>query len=224
MNQYNVTLTGITPLLLHADNFKFREKVKTWIKRPENKSMSVAGDDRSPAFTWIGYCYFNNGKVCMPSDNLMTLFRDAGKKVPTGKKGASFKLLMAAGLLIDQIAWDVETWGEDGVVRTVSEKEIMALMNEPDFSKHEEAAEKMGFVLFPKSAKIMKAKNIRVRPRFNNWRISGTITVLDDSITQDVLDDILRVAGMFVGCGDWRPGSPMSPGSWGKFTHVISPL
>lgn len=219
MDRYQIELTGTTPLIMHNDNLKFREIVKKWISRPENKKISSAGDDRTPPFTWIGYCYFNQGKLCIPSDNLMTLFRDAGKKVPTGKKGASFKTAMAASVLVDQAGWTMENAG-----KTISEAEIKKLMDEKDFEEHEKKAAELGFELFTKCAKIGKAKHVRVRPRFENWKIAGSITILDESVTKSVLDDILIVAGLFVGLCDWRPGSVQSPGPFGKFTHKISKI
>jgi hypothetical protein len=57
-----------------------------------------------------------------------------------------------------------------------------------------------------------------VRPRFSRWSCSGTITVLDEMITEDVLRNILVFAGRYSGIGDWRPSAPKSPGPWGKFS------
>jgi hypothetical protein len=44
------------------------------------------------------------------------------------------------------------------------------------------------------------------------------LTVLDEQITKDVLRNILVHAGAYAGLCDWRPSSPMAPGSFGKFT------
>jgi len=63
MEQYQVTLKGLTPLLMHSDNLAFSERVTAWQKAPENKANSKAGDDRSPAWTWIGYLYHDGKHV-----------------------------------------------------------------------------------------------------------------------------------------------------------------
>ena len=78
MEQYQVTLKGLTPLLMHSDNLAFSERVQAWQKAPENKANSKAGDDRSPAWTWIGYLYHDGKHVGIPADNLMTMLREAG--------------------------------------------------------------------------------------------------------------------------------------------------
>ena len=76
--RYSVTLVGETPLLMHQDNLAWEDVMAQWRKDPANKKASVAGDDRSPAFRWIGNLYTDNGVVSIPSDNLMTLLREGG--------------------------------------------------------------------------------------------------------------------------------------------------
>jgi hypothetical protein len=95
---------------------------------------------------------------------------------------------------------------------------IQALTEESDFTVHESTAERLGFTLFVKRAKIGKNKHIRVRPRFNRWECGGTVTVLDEMITSAVLNNILTFAGVYCGIGDWRPSSPDKPGSFGQFS------
>jgi len=41
MDQYEVTLTGLTPLLIHSDNLAFGEKVKAWQKDPHNNAAQA---------------------------------------------------------------------------------------------------------------------------------------------------------------------------------------
>jgi hypothetical protein len=213
---YKVTITGQTPLLMHHDNLAWAEKLKDWQKDPANAAGSIAGDDRSPAMRWIGNLYHEGGYVVVPSDNLMTVLREGGAKCPTGKKGATFKRQTQSGLVVDQSAWMIEVNGGP-----ISMDTIKPLMDEADFSKHVTAIEDLGFTLFVKRAKIGQAKHVRVRPRFDSWACSGTITVFDEMITKDVLQNILTFAGAYAGIGDWRPSSPRSPGSFGKFTAVV---
>ena len=91
MDQYKITLEGLTPLLMHNDNLNFSEKVKEWQTAPENKALSVAGDDRSPAWSWIGYLYHDGKTVGVNSDNIMTMLREGGSKVKTGKGKETYK-------------------------------------------------------------------------------------------------------------------------------------
>jgi hypothetical protein len=54
--------------------------------------------------------------------------------------------------------------------------------------------------------------------------VRGTITILDEDLfglSQDIVQMIFNQAGTFCGLGDWRPGSPKSPGFYGKFVTKL---
>jgi hypothetical protein len=177
MKQYKVKLNGLTPLLMHQDNLAFSEKVKKWQKDPANKELSIAGDDRSPAWTWLGYCYHNNRVLGLPSDNLMTMLREGGCKV-VNKGKETYKKQTQAGILIDQEQWDLYL-GE----KTVPVSELNALVGKTDFNAHLDVAEKYGFELNVKRAKIGAAKHVRVRPMFREWAVVGSLTVIDEELS-----------------------------------------
>jgi hypothetical protein len=210
MKKYMVKLIGVTPLLLHKDNFKWQERVKAWTRDPNNKKKSIPGDDRTPAWTWIGYCYFANNLLVMDVDNIMAMLRDAGKKCPAAKGKGSLKAATQSGILVDEIGWPIVING-----KTVKQKDIEKLSDEEDFEKHEKLAIAHGFELFPKRGKIGAQKHLRIRPRFDDWTISGSMTVLDDTLDKSI-KMILEQGGRYVGIGDWRPGSPAS-GRFGMF-------
>lgn len=216
-NQFNVRLIGQTPLLMHNDNLTWAEVMAKWSLDPANKKNSVAGDDRSPACRWIGNLYTESGKVVIPSDNIMTVLREGGAKCPTGKRGGTFKRQTQSGLVVDQSAWPLLVNGKE-----ISYSPIDALIEEKDFQEHAKTSSTLGFTLFVKRARIGQAKHVRVRPRFDNWEASGSITVFDETITKDVLQMILLNAGQYCGIGDWRPSSPKSPGPWGKFIAEVA--
>jgi len=214
---YSVEMTGVTPVIFHNDNLSWSEQIKKWCDDPNNKKFSVAGDDRTPAWRWIGYSYFDKGVMCVPADNLMTLLREGGAKCPTGKKGATYKRQTQSGLVVNEVAWPLI-----GPKGTVLQSDVETLVGNNDFPDHEKFADDHGFFLFVKRAKIGTAKHVRVRPRFDSWSASGTITVLDETITKDVLTNILTQAGIYCGLGDWRPSSPKSPGAFGKFSVKVT--
>lgn len=219
MNKYQVHIKGETPLLMHAHNIAWLEAMRQWGMDPGNKKNSVAGDDRTPAHRWIGCLYIDGGMVCMPSDNLMSMLREGGKRCPTGKGKGTYMRQSQSGLVVDQSSWVLE-----GACGTIKWSDIEPLTREPDFTKHEAHARELGFELFAKGVKIGKARHIRVRPRFDRWACAGTITVLDDTITEGVLRNILTFAGAYSGLGDWRPSSESKPGSFGKFTVTMEAL
>ena len=217
MERYEVTLNGVSPILMHRDNIKWGERATKWQKDPANKKLSTPGDDRTPAWTWIGYLYEMNKKVIViDSDNLMSMLRDGGTKTPARQGRGSMKAATQSGILVNEIGWVLKLNGKE-----IPYEPILALADENDFEKHEALADKLGFELFVKRARIGTAKHVRVRPRFENWSASGTITVSDPQLTEDMLNTIFAFAGRYAGIGDWRPGSPSKPGQFGTFTAEI---
>jgi hypothetical protein len=220
MKKAQVEITGMTPLLMHADNIDWGDLMDEWKKSPENKGRSKAGDDRTPPWRWIGCLNYDNpkdGVVTIPSEYIMRSIMGGAAEVPTGKGKKTFKAQSQSGLLCSELHWPLVV--NDS---TISMKDIndLRLIND-SFKEQMEAVEGMGFSLFVKRAKIGQSKHIRVRPRFDNWKISGEITILDRDITEDILLTILTISGQYKGLGDWRPGSP-TPGAFGMFKARIN--
>ena len=166
----------------------------------------------------MGNLYVESGVIVIPSDNLMTMMREGGKRCMTGKGQQTFKSQTQSGLVVDQAGWPIIT----STAAPIPYKPFRDLINESAFEKHEAAATDHGFSLFVKRAKIGAAKHVRVRPRFDVWSCSGSVTILDENITKAVFQNILTFAGTYAGIGDWRPSSPKSPGPFGKFTAEIT--
>lgn len=217
MNSYQVEITGTSPLLLHNDNIAFADILKKWREVPANKALSVPGDDRSPAFSWLACLYKDeaNVNVVMPADNLMRCLMEGGASVPTGKGQKTFKAQTQSGLLMREAAWPLMIDG-----RALSCAPFDALTTELDFSVHEQVAKDHGFVLFVKRAKIGSSKHVRVRPKFYRWGCRGVIDVQDQQLTLPVLQTILTFSGQYKGLGDWRP-SGRTPGPFGMFSATV---
>lgn len=223
MNRYEVTIEGQTPLLMHHDNLAWDTVLKKWVLDPANKKNGIAGDDRSPAFRWIGYLYrtVNGISPAIPSDNIMTMLREGGAKCPTGKGQQTFKAITQSGLIVDQSEWALI---DPRTGKPYNIKGVDDLVQEPDYIAHEAWAANHGFELFAKRAKVGSNKHVRVRPRFDHWAAAGTITVMESRITADVLQNILTFGGVYSGIMDWRPSSPKSPGVFGRFTATTKKI
>jgi len=216
---FRVTLTGRTPLLMHADNLEWADELEAYRKLPASQKnegkANKAGDDRSPAWSWIG-CLYHDGKViALPLDNIMRVLMDGGALVPSGKRG-SLKSATQSGLMVGEPFWPLLIGG-----KPVEVAPIMALRNDPLFTTHQATAKKLGFELFPKRVRIGQSKHVRVRPKFDQWSTTGTV-IATDSLLADVktLQAILDQAGCYKGLGDWRPGS-RTPGPFGMFKAKV---
>jgi len=217
MKQAQVTITGSTPLLVHADNIEWSDRMEEWKNDPKNKKLSKPGDDRTPPWRWIG-CLNHDGKVLtMPSEYIMRTIMEGATQVPTGKGQKTFKAQSQSGLLCQDFHWPLLVRG-----KTVSFGDVSALIDdEIKFRDQIEQVRTFGFELFIKRAKIGQSKHIRVRPRFEEWSCSGIITIIDSQITMELLQQFLEIAGQYKGLGDWRPGAK-TPGPFGMFTAQVT--
>jgi hypothetical protein len=217
MRSYTVTLTSKMPMLHHADNIEWSDDMDAWKNDPANKKGSKAGDDRSPAFRWLGSLYHDGEVIAVPNDNLMRAFMEGGAMVPVpgGRNGKTFKAQTQSGMLVDGTHWPLLIKG-----KAVSVKPILALRNEKNFAVHRAQVEKHGFSLHVKRAKIGQSKHVRVRPIFENWSTTGVVHVWDEQITKETLEQIVTHAGLYKGLGDWRPGGK-TPGPYGMFTATV---
>lgn len=223
--KYLVTLTGTQPLIMHRDNVEWSDTIKAWQQDPNNKKLSKAGDDRSPAWTWLGSLYHDDRVIAISADNIMTMLREGGASVPVpgGKNGKTFKSQSQSGILPLDPFWPVLVPQKDGkreVYTEIPVEPLAALEGNADFEKHAETVRDVGFELFVKRVKVGTSKHIRVRPMFRRWTAAGSILVTDTQITRQVLVSILDMAGKLKGLCDWRPSSK-TPGPYGTFEATV---
>jgi hypothetical protein len=219
---YSVIITGETPLLMHHDNIEWSDYMDEWKNNPENKKISKAGDDRTPAWRWIGCCYHNKEVLAIPQANIMRAIMEGGAMVPLpgAKNNKTFKAQTQSGMMCIESFWPLITVHGD----TIPWPDIYAMQTENSFSETRKMIQALGFDLLIKRAKIGQAKHVRVRPEFDSgWVIKGSIMVWDDQITTKSLEDILECAGQYKGLGDWRPGGK-TPGPYGRFTSMIEQI
>ncbi len=217
MRTYTVQLEGVTPLLMHRDNLEFKAAIEKWQRDPANRDKSVPGDDRSPAWSWIGSLYHDGEAIAVPSDCVMASLMGSGAEVkaPRGKK--SMKAQTQSGMAFSEPFLAFTTNGSRG---RVDMARFAALQQEEDFDQHMAAARAAGFALDIRRARIGTSKHVRVRPVFETWKASGSLNVWDDSLTADVLGTIFYIAGDKYGILEWRPGC-RRPGPFGRFRAAI---
>ena len=213
--RFNFTLTGLAPIIMHWDNIEWADQMeqeRTRIKS-EDVALFKAGDDRCPPKTWKGYTYNDGKHVCLPNDNLRScIMRGAAKVELKGKE--SFKKLSQSGILFDELYIDLFVDGKQIPFPPIQDIQ-------GPFRDHAEAVKKMGFKLLVKRAVVGQSKHIRVRPMFENWQAVGSFLVVEEQITDEVLNTIWEKSGLQVGLCDWRPGAPRSPGPYGRFATEL---
>lgn len=208
-------LNGLTPLIIHADDVEKADELKAYRQDPKNKKSSVNGDDRYPAWTWQSYLYTDGKDLVLPSEVVSAALRKAGAQL-TLKGKSTFKSLTQSGMAFtDEYC---ELAGSEGVV---SMADVLAIRDLP-FKEQAAKAEELGIKLYVKRLPVGQAKTVRVRPRFDVWRVRGEVETFDDAITHDVLLQLFDLAGRLSGLGDYRPSSPKCPGPYGTFETKLA--
>jgi hypothetical protein len=221
IRNFAVEIDGITPIIFHNDDIEWSDQMDDWRGDPENAKNSKPGDDRFPAYRWLGYLYHDDaGRIIVPAANLSRVLMEGGAQIPVpGARNSkkTFKAQSQSGILIRDVGWPLYCNGSGAPLEFAALESVKSLK----FADHKAVVSKLGFELFVKRVRVGQAKHVRVRPRFRKWRIAGVLTVTDDAITRDVLQQLFDQAGTYKGLGDWRPSSN-TPGSHGLFTAKIS--
>lgn len=220
METFEVNCTGITPLIMHADDVEWADYMEAWKNDPENGKYSKAGDDRTPAWRWIGYCWHDGQYVGIPADALGSCLMKAGTRVliPGKKHGKTFKELSQSGMAIVNPLSPIVLMGG----RKLSVKDVESFRETQAFADHKKEAARLGFNLLVKRATVGSSKHVRVRPQFADWKFSFRLSVWEDLLTEKAITDICSIAGNAIGLGDWRPTAPKKPGPYGRFEAVVS--
>jgi hypothetical protein len=217
MRTYDVKLESVTPLLMHRDNLEFKAVVERWQRDPANRDKSIPGDDRSPAWNWIGSLYTDGKTVALPTDCVMASCMGAGAEVKAPRGRRSLKSQTQSGMSSADpfLAFTVNGG------RPIRIADLQALQENEDFNQHLTTARTLGFALDIRRARIGTSKHVRVRPVFDTWHARGVLNVWDDTLTTDVLETVFYLAGDKYGLLEWRP-SGRRPGPFGRFRAELT--
>jgi hypothetical protein len=219
IQKFRFKLTSLSPMLMHRDSIDWADTMEAWKNDSKNSRKSKAGDDRTPAWRWVGYTYTDGDTVGIPFQNLSASLMKAASSVPVpgGKGGKTFKSDTMSGMSIDGTHCPLVIPG----IGTIKMADITKLLKIDDWTEMREAVKALGFRLDATRATVGMSKHIRVRPIFDKWTCEGTCEVWDERLAK-ALPEIFEIAGARVGIGDWRPSSPKKPGPFGRFTAEVS--
>jgi hypothetical protein len=219
-----LTLRSATELLMDRDNISYSERLVRWQKDPTNADQQVPGDDRAPAWGWLGKLHYDEATklVGLPQSMLLACLRAAATTIPhpTAKGGKTLKELSQAGIQFTKTSFPLLVHRpQDGQWRPIPYDELAhKLGDELDFVVHEEVVKQFGFRLDVRRSKPQyNRSHVRVRPMFAPWRCVCEMRVMDDVLTDAVLMQMFEIAGSSKGIGNWRPSNGRA-GSYGIFT------
>lgn len=208
--QIEFTLTGITPLLMHARDLDAEDEIKEEVKAESLAGIKTPkGDDRFPSWKWQTYVYTNDdGYFTFPPENIQASLREGGTKIIMQKQTTYKEATQSCICVLDKS------------LLLVNDKPIniapFAKLDKELFAVHAAEARKHGFQLYAKHARVNGRHHVRVRPRFDTWKVKGELTLTDpEYFGVDILKQIFDVSGKR-GIGDWRPSSG-KPGPYGQY-------
>jgi len=171
---------------LVSDSTYGQSKFHTTEKLP--KELSAAYEDR----TWREKSHYDeNGIVFIPGTSFATSLREAAKylsiQIP-GKGKATFTKHFDAGIIVTQ--------------------NISLGVHKDDLKKTT--------VFVPSDGRVGGSKRvIKHFPIVFSWSGEIEYAIMDDVITQDVFEQVLKTSGQLIGIGYWRP---RNRGLYGRFS------
>lgn len=174
----SVQVEGISPLLQHK------------YPLPDFENLSKGGKQKTGEVNyseeWRQYLYANaDGEVYQPAlhfDGAMVKAA-AGYKIQ-GARGKTYKDLFKGNVFCspDEILHGIKT-----------PNTLDADADKPLY-------------LDVRPVVVQRARVVRIRPAFKpGWKLDFEITVLDDQVPANVVNEVLSLAGRTVGIGDFRP-------------------
>jgi len=219
LENYEFTLQGRMPILMHSEDIEGADRVKAWRRDPLHKNTD-RGDDRHPAWTWVTYLYIDSktGLISIPQTSLIKMLVEAGKsfKMPGSRK--TLKGAVAALVQFNLINYPLTFDGD----KQVNYEALLPIADMEKFDKQAEEVRKLGFTIDMRRVTVGTNKHIRCRPHFHNWSITGRIRVdnTDGTIDKTTVEELFNFAGRFQGLCDYRP-SARNPGPFGTFDATV---
>lgn len=178
MYSVNCTVKGVAPLMQHRYPMPDLASL--------NKGGKRSSGEKDYSQEWREYLYYDaNNMVYQPGAHFEgALTKAAASFKVKGKRGASYKDLFKGSVFVtpDHIPHNVQVPDE---LDADADKQLYLDM---------------------RPVVVMRARVVRLRPCFKTgWELSFSIDVLDDGIPDDLLQDVLVLAGKAVGVGDFRP-------------------
>lgn len=178
MYTIDVSVEGIAPLMQHR------------YPLPDFEDLSKGGKKRTGetdySQEWREYLYVtSDGEIYQPATHFdgAMVKAAAGYKIQ-GQRGKTYKDLFKGNVFCSP----------DSILHGTKAPESL----DTDGDKR--------LYLDVRPVVVQRARVVRVRPCFKTgWKLDFEITVLDDQIPANVVNEVLTLAGRTVGIGDFRP-------------------
>jgi hypothetical protein len=170
-------IQGIAPLLMHSGQLADPQNAiaKALRQISEKRAKTEADHAELARLEWYGSLYLAGGEPCIPGELLEALLIEAAKK---SKRGPAAK----AGILCEQHS--------------------PLLYAGP---RHPDALWADGGYTLTAAVRVQGSRVMRTRPIFRQWEAAIAVKYLDGLLNASEVEQFLKLGGMIIGLGDWRP-------------------
>lgn len=191
MKQVTIKITGVSPILMHADTLSDPLNPATKAHKEVSGKKKKTDDDH----LWLARSEFThsayfNGRYYLPAHMLLACFVNSAK---LNKLGMAFKRAL--------LCLDTECVLDTPVSDTPPDQLF-------DNIEYRDA----------RTVVVANKRIMRYRPRFNDWSTSITLLFDEAIISESDLLLVLRNAGNLIGIGDYRVERG---GGFGRFTVEV---
>ncbi len=194
MKNLQVTWKGITPLIMHSCQcvnplHPISKEIRKLNGKPRGQKLTEEELEKLSDLEWEAGCYWQDGLgLYIPGENIEATLRNGGKSFKKGKDFEKYVSVTDLYIPLD--------YGEN-----LSKEELI---------KRYEYRDTRPMV-------VSRARILRTRPRFNQWKITFNLMYDEEKIDLDTIVNAMEVAGSYVGLCDSRP-------KYGKFVATIEEL
>lgn len=191
MKNLKVTWKGITPLIMHSCQcvnplHPISKEIRKLNDKPRGTKLTEEELERLSDLEWEAGAYWQDGLgLYIPGENVEATIRNGAKANKKGKDIEKYVNITDLYIPFD--------YGEN--------------LTKEELIKRYEYRDTRPMV-------VSRARILRTRPRFDQWRITFNLIYDEEKIDLDTIVDAIEYSGKYVGLCDSRP-------KYGKFTSII---
>lgn len=196
--RYEVTITGLSPLITHngaagLDTRSPANVEKAEIARKKGSNRTISDIERLKELECQLALYLDkSGAPTLPEGAIRACIETGARRLKQGTQ-------VREGLVVERVAsfdYDRETLGA-----TVEELGKSAQFTVP--------------------VVVQRQRIERTRAKFDEWGCTFTLDCDDELVDKEQLETWLDISGRRIGLGDWRPEKS---GTYGRFEAVVKPI
>lgn len=194
MKNLRITWKGIAPLIMHSCKcvnplHPISKEIRKLNDKPRGQKLTEEEQEKLSDLEWEAGAYWQDGLgLYIPGENVEATIRNGAKANKKGKDILKYVSVMDLYIPLD--------YGEK-----LTKEELIKRFEYRD----------------TRPMVVSRARIIRTRPRFDQWRITFNLIYDESKIDLDTIVNAIKYAGSYVGLCDSRP-------KYGKFCAMIEEL